>query len=49
MPIAVLKSGNPGQQLGNPGPQLGNQGPELKVENRKMNHCMNVWGPFAIF
>ena len=46
--IAVLKS-NPGLQLGNPGPQLGNPGPELKVENRKMNNCMNVWEPFAVF
>ena len=36
-------------RLGNPGPQSGNPGPELKVENRKMNHCMNVWGPFAVF
>ena len=34
---------------GNPGPQSGNPGPELKVENIKMNHCMNVWVPFNVF
>ena len=39
----------PGPRSGNPGLQSGNPGPELKVENRKINHCMNVWGPFAVF
>ena len=42
MPIAVFKSGTQGPRLGNPGP-------ELKVEKRKMNHCMNVFGPYAVF
>ena len=37
---------NSGPRLGNPGPRLVNPGPELKVENRKINHCMKVWGPY---
>ena len=54
--IAVLKVvlrayflGNLGKRLGNLGLQSGNPGPELKVENRKIDHCMNAWGPFAVF